>query len=464
MNKPSNPLISKSKYLDGLSCQKLLWYWYNRKEQIPPPDPLSREVMKQGKVVGEYARRLFPEGTLIDFDPNPANLLKKTGEALKKRKPLFEAGFSFKQGYCLADILLPAEGDAWDLIEVKSSADTKPEHYRDVAFQKYVIEGSGLKIHHSYLMHLNKNYVRMGELDLNKLFRKVDISDTISSFVPEIEMKIQEMLAVIPEGHIFILRSGKKVAFDLLERGILKMKDIPKDFELSEKHEIQVETHKSNRAYVDRESIKTFLGELSYPLYFLDFETIAPAIPLFDYARPYEDLPFQFSLHVIEEKGTAPIHHTFLSHDKNDPRPAILERLKKLLGKSGSIVAYNAKYEKSCIENAARPYEEYQKWFEEISGRFVDLLVPFKNLLYYHPLQEGSASMKDVLPALTGITYEGMGIGDGLTARLEYSRVTFEKEVDETERRKVYALLEKYCELDTRGMIEILKALEENSA
>jgi hypothetical protein len=144
-----------------------------------------------------------------------------------------------------------------------------------------------------------------------------------------------------------------------------------------------------------------------------------------------------------------------------DPRREVLTRLVKLLGDSGSILAYFAQYEKSVIKSLVALYPEFTDWFENTVNRFIDLYIPFQKLFYYHPGQHGSASMKMVLPALTGITYEGMEIGNGGMARFEYMRVTFEKGVSEEERSRVRTALEKYCELDTRGMIEILQALKD---
>ena len=481
--------LSKTKYLEGLKCPKLLWYEFNRKEEIPPPDAEAQEIMKQGLIVGELARELFPKGIKIEREKAPLETAKKSLMELKKRKPLFEAGFTHKNAYSLADILNPAGKDAWDLIEVKSSASVKDEHLPDAAFQKYVYQGNGIKIRKCYLMLIDKEYVRRGDIELNKLFKKEDITAETDKLIPGIEKEKRSMLKIImgkepdikagkqcddcpledicwsflPEDHIFILHYGNKVAFDLMERGILKMRDIPKDYQLNEKHAIQVKCHNSKTAHVDKKAVKSFIAGLQYPLYFLDFETIAPAIPVYDLSRPYEDIPFQFSLHVLKNEGAKPAHHPYLAPGDVDPRPEVLKRLKELLKTSGSIVAYNAGYERKCLKYAVRAYPKYAKWFEQIEMRIVDLLVPFRQFFYYHPAQEGKASMKNVLPALTGITYDGMEIGGGGKARFEYMRVTFEKEVDEKDRQQVRAALEEYCNLDTMGMIEILEALKEES-
>lgn len=488
---PRRPaFLSKSKYIDGLLCPKLLWYEFNRKDMIPPPSAELQEAMKQGTIVGRAAQKLFPNGIKIEWDYDPVKMTEKSVKELEKRKPLFEAGFTYKNAYALADILVPVDEDGWDLIEVKSSTSIKGDHLYDVAFQKYVYDGRGIKIQNCYIMHLDREYVRKGELELNRLFKKDNITIEINKFIPEVEKNIESMIKIIsgdepdikigpqcvdrcnlkdfcwkflPKENIFVLRGNKKIVFDLLERGILKIKDIPKDYELNGKQAIQVRAHNTNKAHVDKKALQLFLSDLKYPLYFLDFETIGPAIPIYDLSRPYEEIPFQFSLHVVKNKGSEPEHYSYLAPGDVDPRPEVLKRLRELLGNSGSIIAYFAKYEIDRLEDAARAYPEYKEWVSKIRERFVDLLIPFKNFYYYNPAQQGSASMKYVLPALTGITYDDLEIRDGGMARFEYMRVTFGKKAEREERQRVRKALENYCELDTKGMIEILNALEKAS-
>jgi hypothetical protein len=200
-------------------------------------------------------------------------------------------------------------------------------------------------------------------------------------------------------------------------------------------------------------------GTLEYRLCYLDFETFGTAIPLFDDVRPYERIPFQFSLHIVESGEKKSRHESFFADGNSDPRPEILQLLKKLLGDKGSIVAYNAPFEKDKLRKACDVFTDFPKWYQSIEPRFVDLLVPFKSFYYYHPDQHGSASIKAVLPALTGKSYDRLEMADGGTASLEYLQITF-GDVDEKERHKVRRQLEKYCALDTEGMRMIVDALE----
>ena len=487
MNKPS---LSKTRYLEGLKCPKLLWYEYNRKEDFPEIDAATQAKFDQGNAVGELAHTLFPGGITLQRDYKPDKQAEKSLKAAKLRKPLFEAGFVHKQAYALADILNPVEKNAWDLIEVKSSTSVKDEHYRDGAFQKYTYEGAGLTIRKCYLMHINNQYVRNGKIEPEKLLVTEDITEQCDELIPEIEHKLAGMLEAIreknepqvtigphcgspyscplegicwaflpPEDNIFFLYRGGKKAYELMESGILSMADIKEDFTLNDKQNIQVLCHKKGIPHIDKKGIEDFLNTLEYPLYFLDFETISPAIPAYDNSRPYGAIPFQYSLYIVKNKDARPERHAYLAPGDKDPRAEILKQLKILLEDSGSIVAYNASFEKTRLREASEAYPEYQDWVVAIQERFVDLLTPFRGFLYYHPDQAGSASLKKVLPVMTNSNYDAMEITDGSMASIKYYRVTFGKNIDEKDRQRVYSALEKYCDLDTKGMIDILDEL-----
>jgi hypothetical protein len=491
INNKLSPFLSKTKYLDGLKCPKLLWYEYNRKEDLPELDPATQAIMEQGKRVVELAHALFPEGIKLKRAYEPQKQARQSMEAARRCKPLFEAGFIYRQAYALADILDPVSDTAWDLIEVKSSTSIKDEYSWDAAFQKYTYEGAGLKIRKCYLMYINNQYVRKGKIEPKKLFIREDITRQCDGLIPEIEENISDMLEVInkkdapcvtvgphcdspypcpledmcwdflpPKDDIFCLYAGTKKAYELLERGVLSITDIKADVKLSYKQAIQVSCHRTRTPHIDKKGIRDFLDTLKYPLYFLDFETINPAIPAYDLSRPFEAIPFQYSLYIVKDKDAKPERRSYLAPGDKDPRAEILKQLKTLLGNSGSIVAYNAAFEKTTLRHASEAYSEYQDWVAAIEERVVDLLAPFRGFLYYHPGQAGSASLKNVLPVMTNSNYNEMEISGGNMASIEYYRVTFGKDVDGKERKRVYSALEKYCDLDTKGMIEILEKLE----
>ncbi|MCX6143220.1 MAG: DUF2779 domain-containing protein [Ignavibacteriales bacterium] len=486
-----SPFISKSKYLNGLQCYKLLWFYYNAKDQIPAFNAQTLAIFDQGHLVGELAKKLYLGGIEIAASANDfGKILELSKEALSQRKPLFEAAFKSGNAYARADILNPVGKNDWEIIEVKSSMEVKEVNLHDLALQQYAYEGAGLSITKCFILHINNEYVRKGEVEPKKLFTKTDVTEEVQALMKTVRPNLEMMVDVIrqkrepdieigphcsdpygcpvqelcwkflPEHNPLTLYYFKKEkAFELIHDGHLDIRKLPASVNLSEKQDIQVSALQSRKPHIDKSGIRDFLNQLVYPVYYLDFETFGTAIPLFDDVRPYEQIPFQFSLHIVEGEGKKPKRESFLADGASDPRPEILKRLKELLGNKGSIVAYNAPFEKDKLSKASGIFKEYAKWYDAIEPRFVDLLTPFKSFYYYHPDQCGSASIKAVLPALTGKSYEGLEIAEGGTASLEYLRVTF-GDVEERDRQKARRDLETYCALDTGGMVMIVEELE----
>jgi len=254
------------------------------------------------------------------------------------------------------------------------------------------------------------------------------------------------------------LYRGTKKGFGLLDDRVTLLKDIPDDLKLTANQAIQKATAVSGKPHVNKTAISKFLGGLEYPLHYLDFETLGTAIPLFDDVRPYQQMPFQFSLHIVHEPEAKPEHVMFLAEGRHDPRPEFMLKLRDAIGRSGSIVAFNAPFELGRLRECCEVMPGFSTWLKGIEGRVVDLLDPFRSFDYYHPDQQGSASMKAVLPALTGKGYEGLAIQEGGAASREFLRVTF-GDVPEAERQEVRKHLEEYCGQDTEGMIWIVEAL-----
>jgi hypothetical protein len=483
-------LLSKSKYLAGLQCPKYLWIQFHEPERIPETDVVTQYIFDQGHLVGELAKKMFSGGIDIRTD-NLMDNLRQTEQLLQQRHPLFEAGILAGDVYCRIDILNPVgEGD-WDIIEVKASTSIKSVHLDDVAFQKYCCDKLGVPIRKCYLMHINNQFVKEGEIEPENFFILQDVSAEVEESLVGIEDKIHSLLEVIsatecpqitigkhcnhpydcpltdcwdflPAGSVFDLYGGGGKSFELFDNGIMTIKDIPDHCRLTGAQQIQKICAATAQAHVNKEGIKDFLDTLQYPLYYLDFETIGSAVPMFDGTRPYQDIPFQFSLHVVKEKESTPSHVSFLKSGNDDPRPALLTELKRVLGDTGSIVVYNQGFEEGILKELAQAFPEYDSWVKQVCTRLIDLLTPFRKFYYYHPLQRGSASLKRVLPALTGKGYEEMEIADGGNASVAFQRVTY-GDVSEEERQKVRANLEKYCALDTEGMIWIVDRLRELS-
>jgi hypothetical protein len=487
MNKQRN--LSKSKYINGIQCLKLLWVTTNEPNRLPEVDAVTQHVFDQGHLVGEMAHLLYPDGINLHTD-NIGDNLKNTRDYLSLRKPLFEASFFSNRLYCRVDILNPVRENEWDIVEVKSTNTVKDEHLHDVAFQRHCCQIAGLKVRRCHIMHLNKDYVKKGEINPNQLFVTEDVTDRLEEYTYGLEDRIADMLDIInsnscpevsvgqhcnapytcslkeecwaflPEHHVMTLYYGKKLGEELLGQGIFDIGNIPEGVVLSSKQQIQKECIVCDQPHINTGEIKEFLSGLKYPLQFIDFETFATAIPIYDETSPYQNVPFQFSVHLMRKPDAETEHYFYLAEGKGDPRPAFLAELKKDVGPEGSILVYYEAFEKNRLRELARAFPEYKELIEDILKRIVDLIVPFKNFYYYHPKQLGSASLKQVLPALTNLSYRDMEIAEGTMASLKFMEYAF-GDISEEEQQRIRSNLLAYCEQDTGGMIEIVDRLRQ---
>ncbi len=350
---------------------------------------------------------------------------------------------------------------------------------------------AGLKLRRCSLMHIDPDYVRRGPVDPRRLFQQVGLTAQVSNATRKIEDELGDMVKVIhlescpdvqigphcdnpyacplhgrcwaflAEQNVLTLYRGGRKRWELLEDGLTSLADIPDDLSLTENQKIQRQAVITGKPHIDRPALAAFFSQLEHPLQFLDFETFGTAIPLFDGVRPYQQVPFQFSLHVVRSPGDKPEHFSFLADGRSDPRPEFMRQLKGIISPQGSVIVYNAQFEKGRLEECCEFLPEFRPWHRQIERRIVDLLLPFRGFRYYHPAQRGSASMKAVLPALTGRGCEHLAIQEGGTASLEFLRVTF-GDVPDEERQRVRRQLEQYCGLDTEGMVWIVHALRQS--
>jgi len=483
--------LSKSRYLNGLQCGKLLWVSANNYSRLPEVDEATQNVFDQGHYVGELAQALFPGGLSV-YSMNIGENLRETKAALASRKPLYEAGFSASHLFCRVDILNPSGDAGWDIIEVKSTTEIRDEHLHDVAFQLHCCRQSGLAVERCRIVYLNKDFIKNGELDPRQLFIDEDVTGRLAPFSEGIEERISQMLdivscgecpqaavgqhcnspypcalqeecwAYLPEHHVMTLYYGKKLGEDLLSRGILGIGDIPQDVKLNPKQQIQKDCVVCGQPHIDRIGLRSFLDKLKYPLYFMDFETFMTAVPLYDGTSPYQAIPFQFSVHSVEQAGGRAKHKSFLAKGKEDPRPAFLAALKEAVGEVGTVLVYYEAFEKSRLKELAKAFPEYRDWIASVVKRIEDLLEPFKDFSYYHPSQAGSASLKKVMPAVTGVSYDDLEIAHGDIASLRYMQAAF-GDVTAAERAKIRRDLLKYCGQDTSGMVRIVENLAQES-
>ena len=482
--------LSKSQYVKGRQCIKKVWLYNYKKEKASPPSAFQEHLFSQGNDVGLLAHKLFPDGENITEDYNQINeALEHTKKAISEGvKVLFEGAFIFNNVLVRADILKSNEDGSWDLLEVKSSSSWKKVHCLDLAVQKYVIESSGLKIRSTSIVHLNKDYVRGDNLDLKGLFKTTTLTEEIEleyQLVPSYLENIQNFLEIDKEpdadiGSVcktpypcefkdycwsqvakdsihYITRITDKKRSTLLAQGCELVNDIPNDFDLSPGQRVQVECAKESRERIESNEIRDFLTTLKPPLFYLDFESIPMAIPPFKGYSPYQHLTFQYSLHIgKEEKG---LRHEEFIMDSIAPPGELLGELTKHLGEEGSIVVYNASFERSRLMELRYFYPHFSQKINDIISRLWDLMIPFQKKWYYAPEFYGSYSIKQVLPVFAPeLNYKDLEISkgdDAVAGFLKYVEMRPGIEKD-----KVRENLLEYCKLDTYSMVVILDRLK----
>ena len=395
--------------------------------------------------------------------------------------------------YSKIDVFQKVSGaNTWDLIEVKQSTDIQDYHLDDIALQRYAFTGAGYDVRKSILMYLNREYVRIGELDPKQLFILGDCTELAEARMMSVTTKLTELFKVVnkteepkvqigrhckspfecdymdycwrhvPEYSVLnVIKSAKLDG--LLTMNIIDVADIPDSFHLTDRQRKDINAHLTQTAYVDKGSVRNFLGTLEYPLYYLDYETIFPALPLFDNSSPYQQIPFQFSLHKQKTPGGSIEHIEFLHTEATDPRPDIAKALIDSCGTSGSVVVYNEGFESRINRELAAFLPQIASALEDINERMVDLLVPFRSRYLYHPKMLGSASIKRVLPAFVpGLNYDGMEISDGDMASRKY-QMCLRGMVTGDDKEKIYRDLRRYCEMDTYAEVKLVEKLYELS-
>ena len=486
--------LTKSRYIQGLQCTKLLWLSVSGKDIARPAevDDAARHRFEIGNKVTEYARLCFPNGILITENHLKLNeAVDNTKTIMSNAKVVFEPTFLHSRFICRLDIIqiVPEEDNLWDLYEIKMSTRVKDIHIPDIAIQRACLEAGGFNIRKTMLIHINTSYTRKGEIEPEQLFTSVDLTDEVLKRMETVEKEVGQFYEILDNKTCPEVESGRQCnsphkcpyydfcnkprdnytiyelpkARDLIPKlenmNIQYIKDIPDDLSLSYRQKQTVHSNKIGKPVINKKNIKEHLDKLAFPLYFFDFETINPAIPLLDNSKPYEFIPFQFSLHIQKEKGGNCVHHEFLPEDIEDPRENIIKKMLELLGTQGSIIAYSITFEKNCIKVMAKNYPKYSTKLLELLPRFWDLIVPFRNGDYAHLDFHGSASLKNVLPALVpSLSYEKLGISKGATAGLMYE-LRLEGKIKGDEWEKTYKDLLEYCKMDTLGMVEILKKL-----
>ena len=484
--------ISKSQFMMGRQCLKRLWLYNYRRDLLPPVDPARQHIFDEGHAIGALARGYFAGGKLVDagFKHIP-RAIKRTAELIKGgARVIYEGAFIFNNVVVRCDILRRNRDESWDLIEVKGCTAVKDEHLQDVAVQRYVLDGAGLAIKKAVLMRIDNTFVKAGPIDVKKFFAQEDITGETSAIMAETGdelRKFMEALACaeapeigigqhcsspyecdfrdycwkgVPEYSIYdIPRLSWEKKNMLKAMGVLRFRDVPDNFDLNDGQKICLRVEKTGDTVLDKVKITAFIKKIKYPLYHIDFETIMPGLPLYDGSRPYQQIPFQLSLHVQDKPGAEPRHFEYLGNGQNDPRPGLIGFMVENIGPEGSLLAYNASFEAKRIEELARDFPEYGKVLPALIERIEDLMKPFQERAYVHPQFHGRYSIKKVLPALIpGMTYKGLAIVNGGDAQLAYYNMLSGK-LPAADMEKIREDLKIYCGQDTLAMVKILEHL-----
>jgi len=494
--------LSKSDYM--LYLKHPAWLWLKKFEQhrLPKISASTQAVFDAGHEFETYAEKLFPEGTRLGFDSFPEynSLLYRTQNALDTgAKTIFQGRFEANGLTCIFDVLDRVDDNTFDLIEIKSSTKAKPEHYYDLAFQTKVLEEHGLTVRTISVLHINKEYVRHGQIDPQGITVMTDVTDEVRALaeitnaqiakvqevltrtqIPDLSPRwanqieisgttwFHDWLAVYKHLHpeldrysIYALGypNAKQLA-ELEDASITLITDIPDENAYRDKQQLQIQTTKTGKQIIIKDKIKAFLDTFTYPLYFLGYETYSSLVPMFDNESPYSDYPFQYSLHILDAPDAQIKHTEYLHQSHSVPVPDLLAQLQKDIGTTGTVLTWNMNYEKGCNERMATLYPEYADFLHALNQRIDDLDIPFKELWYVDKDFFGSYSIKAVLPVLVPeLSYKALEIADGLTARRIWTE-TFLEDKHQERKEQIYQDLLAYCTLDTYAMVLILRELQ----
>lgn len=483
--------LSKTRYQTGLQCPKALWLTAHRRDLADPISERQQAIFDDGQRVGALARERFPGGVLVEEDHRQsAAALATTRELLRQSAPvIYEAALRYDDVLIRADVLL-RNGETWDLVEVKSSTQCKPEHVTDAAIQVHVLEGVGLPVSRAYIAHLDRTYTyEGGEYDLERLFTLIDVSEGVRAHLPEVPRKVLELRALLfrecPEVrigkhcgqpypcafrgfcHDFLPEFpvtelpylSEKGLGALLDDGITCILDMPLEHAaLSDKQRQACAVVQSGEPSIVGDLAAT-LERLVYPLHCLDFETFKPALPLYPGTHAHQQLPFQWSDHVLGEDGELE-HREFLFEGAGDPRTEFIHSLLAALDGAGSVVIYSS-FENTMLNTLARDFPDCAEPIAALQARLFDLEKEVVKQHLRHPDFHGSTSIKYVLPALVeDLSYDGLAIADGDAAMLRYEALASGR-LGEQERAQVLAALRAYCATDTLAMVRLLQRFAE---
>lgn len=483
-------LLSKSSFIKGIQCEKQLYLYKYHYDWIDKVSESLQAVFKRGTDVGVLAQGIFPGGIIATDDPKKSDAaVEKTRKLIDENcKVIYEAAFLYDGILVISDIIV-RNGNKWKVFEVKSSTSISETYLIDAAVQYYVLSNSSIEIEDISIIYINNQYVRSGELNIHSLFNVESVLDRITpkqEFIKKETSHLKEMLMNknipeigigpqcfdpytcsflghcwdnVPEYSVFDIANLKmQKKFEFYNKGIINLEDIPEDNDLNDNQRMQVESHITNNTITNKKEIKEFLSTIKYPVYFMDFETFMPAVPLFDNSRPYQQIPFQYSLHYKKKSDSETVHQEFLADANGDPRKKFIIKLLNDTRDDGAILVYNKSFEITRLKEISKDFPEYAVEIEERISRIIDLMIPFQKRYYYKPEMKGSYSIKKVLPALIPeLKYDELEIKEGGTASTAFESLYYESDLFRI--AEIRTNLLNYCKMDTQAMVEILNNL-----
>jgi hypothetical protein len=480
--------LSKSKLLAYRQCPKRVWLEVHQPE-LRQDSPESQQRSAAGHRVGAVAQQVYdPEGRGTLIEPKVIGYdeaLRLTQAHLASRQPLFEAAFQANGAFAMADVLLP-DGDAWRMVEIKSATSVKDYHRDDVAVQAYVAKAAGVPISRVALGHIDSTWVYAGDDRYDGLFVEADLTDEARARESEVAGWVQDAQRIVAKPSAPELRTGRhcrepyecgffahcrsrepvpthpaewlphptKPLSHLIDvEGVTEMVQIP-DEVLTERQRRVRDCTLSGEPFFDQAGATAALASHGLPAYFLDFETISHVVPVWKGFRPNQIAAFQFSVHRVGEDG-AITKEGFLDLSGDDPSEACAAALVATCGSTGPVYVYNQAFEKRVLKELAERVPTHAEGLMRIHDRVVDLL-PVARDHYYHPSQQGSWSIKVVLPAVfPELRYEDLdGVKDGGMAMTAYLEATDPKTTEER-RDAIAAELTRYCALDTWATVKL---------
>ena len=483
--------LSKSKLLAFRQCPRRLWLEIHR-PNLRDDSAATQASFAVGHQVGDIARQLYdPKGKGALIDPQADGFeaaFARTQTLLQSAQPIFEAGFRAGGALALADVMLPVKKNgkkAWRMVEVKSSTSVKDYHRDDAAVQAFVARSSGVPLAGIALAHIDSDWTYPGAGDYAGLLRENDLTDEAFGRGEEVRGWIAEAQQIVAKRKEPEVKTGKQcgdpyecgflaycqsfepqaeqpirwlpgrlsngLSAHIEANGLTEMRDVPDEL-LNDKQQRVKAVTLSGKPYFDQKAASQTLAAYKLPAYFLDFETIQFAVPIWKGTRPYQQIPFQFSIHRLSRTGKLD-QQAFLDITGNDPSKAFAEALIAACGDRGPIFVYNAGFETARIRELSERFPSLAKPLLALNERVVDLL-PVARDHYYHPSQQGSWSIKAVLPALCPeLNYGDLdGVQDGGMA-MDAFLEALAPQTGKARKTEIEQQLLAYCALDTYAMV-----------